>query len=146
MMIEIDDSVYIDLPVDRVFEFTTDVKNNTRWQSDVLLSEQISDGPVGEGATCRLVNRFMGLKFDVRGTVYEYVPGRVCAYQFSSDAIEAISRFIYQPLNGGTQFITQGRIELKGIKFAGVLARRKARKQVRCDLQKLKALLENGGH
>ena len=143
-MINIEESVTIARPVERVFTFATDFENNTRWQTNVILTEQTSEGPLGEGTTYRLVNRFMGKHFDSNGIISEYIPNQICSYRFVSGPVGGSSSFIFEPVNGGTRFITKGAIELKNFKSVGILARHKARRQVRNDLQKLKRILENG--
>ena len=143
-MIDIDESVTIASPVEKVFSFATDLKNNSRWQTDVILTEQISEGPLGEGTTYRLVNRFMGKHFDSKGVISEFVPNQICSYRFVSGPVGGESSYIFEPVNGGTRFITSGAIELKLFRSIGFLARRKALRQVRNDLQRLKNILENG--
>ena len=143
-MINIEESVTIARPVESVFTFATDFQNNTRWQTNVILTEQTSEGPLGEGTTYRLVNRFMGKHFDSNGVISEYIPNQICSYRFVSGPVGGNSSFIFEPVNGGTLFITKGAIKLKNFKSIGFLARHKARRQVRNDLQKLKRILENG--
>jgi len=143
-MIDIEDSVIIHQPVEKVFAFATNLENNSCWQSDVILSEQTSEGPFGRGATYRLVNRFMGQFFDSEGIISEYIPNELCTYCFTEGPVAGESRFIFEALNGGTRFLTRSNIELKNMKMLGFLVKRKARHQVRNDLQKLKKILENG--
>ncbi len=143
-MIDIEESVTIARPVERVFAFATDFQHNRRWQTDVILTEQTSEGPMGEGTTYRLVNRFMGKQFDSAGVISEYVPNQICSYRFVSGPVGGESSFIFEPVNDGTRFITRGFIELKIFKTVGLLTRRRARRQVRNDLQTLKKILENG--
>lgn len=143
-MIDIKESVIIARPVERVFAFATDLQNNSRWQTDVILTEQTSEGPMGEGTTYRLVNRFMGKNFDSVGVISEFVPNQICSYRFLSGPVGGESSFIFEPVNGGTHFMTQGAIELKNLKSVGFLARNRARRQVRNDLLTLKRILENG--
>ncbi|MFY9706239.1 MAG: SRPBCC family protein [Desulfobacterales bacterium] len=143
-MIDIEDSVIIKQPVGKVFAFATNLENNMRWQSDVILSEQTSEGPFGQGATYRLVNRFMGQFFDSEGIISEYVPNEICTYCFTAGPVAGESRFIFEAVHGGTRFLTRSNIELKNLKMLGFLVKRKARHQVRNDLQKLKKILENG--
>ena len=143
-MIDIEDSVIIHQPVEKVFAFATNLENNSCWQSDVILSEQTSEGPFGRGATYRLVNRFMGQFFDSEGIISEYVPNALCTFCFTAGPVAGESRFIFEALDGGTRFLTRSNIELKNMKMLGFLVKRKARHQVRNDLQKLKKILENG--
>lgn len=142
-MINIEDSIYIDRPVKQVFSYATDLDKNRHWQSDVLHTELTSKGPFGQGATYRLVNHFMGQRLEIEGVVSEFVPNRRCTYQVLSGPIRGKNSFVFEPVNGGTWFTTRGLLELKTLKMAGFLVRRKARQQVRNDLQKLKHILEN---
>ncbi len=143
-MIDIEDSVTIRQPVDRVFAYTTNLENNVCWQTNVILTEQTSAGPFGPGATYRVVNHFMGQHFDSEGIVAEYLPNRICTYRFTAGPVAGESRFIFEAVNGGTRFVTRSSIELKNLKMLGFVVKRKARHQVRNDLQKLKKILEKG--
>jgi uncharacterized protein YndB with AHSA1/START domain len=144
-MIDIDETVYIDLPIEKVFEFTTDLNNNIRWQTDVSVAEQTSDGPLGLGATYRCVNRFLGQRLETEGYVSRFEPHRVCTFRFTSGGVGGESSFLFEPVNGGTRVTTRARLNLEKYKLAGFLLNYKAKKQVRTDLLKLKTLLENGG-
>lgn len=144
-MIDIDESVYIDTPIDKVFEFTTDLNNNVRWQTDVSVAELTSEGPLGLGATYRCVNRFLGQRFETEGFISRYEPHRVCSFRFTSGGVDGESSFLFESVNGGTQFTTRAKLKLNRYKLAGILLKYKAKQQVRADLVKLKNLLENGG-
>lgn len=144
-MIAIEEDVTIARPVDGVFAFVTDIRNNPLWQTDVILSEKTSEGPWGEGTTYRLVNRFMGRRLDSTGIISQYIPNRICSYRFVSGSVDGESSFIFEPVSGGTRLITRGVIGLKFLNSVEFLARRRARRQVRNDLLKLKEILENGG-
>lgn len=143
-MIDIEDSVIINQPVGKVFAFVTNLENNVSWQTNVILSEQTSEGPFGRGATYRVVNRFMGQFFDSEGIISEYVPNEICTYRFTAGMVAGESRFIFEAVHGGTRFLTRSNIEIKNLKMLGFVVKLKARHQVRNDLQKLKKILENG--
>ena len=142
-MIDIEDSVVIEQPVDRVFEFTTDLNNNAKWQSDIVVAEQTSEGRFGLGATYRCINRFLGKEIESEGVISDFEPDRICSFQFTSDSVSGESSYVFQPVNGYTKFTTVGRIKLNHFKLAGLLVKRKAKQQVRKDLEKLKKVLEN---
>lgn len=144
-MIEIKDSVYINQPVKKVFEFTTNLSNNAKWQTDIVVAEQTSPGPFGLGATYRCVNRFLGRRFESEGIISEFEPNKLCSFKFTSGSVSGESSYLFRSKNGSTQITTLGHLTLNNYKLAGFLVKRKARQQVRDDLQKLKRLLENGG-
>lgn len=59
-----------DQPVERVFDFLADVRNERRWNPDALSIDKLSDGPVGPGSTFR--GEFRGLgPMTIRITGYE---------------------------------------------------------------------------
>ena len=141
-MIEIEDSVIIKKPVDRVFKFTTDLTNNAKWQSEILVAEQTSDGQFGLGATYRCVNRFLGKRIESEGVISDFEPDKICSFRFSSGSVSGESSYLFHPVNGYTKFTTVGSIKLNNFKLAALLVKRKARQQVRNDLKKLKQVLE----
>jgi uncharacterized membrane protein len=144
-MIDIDESVYIDRPIDTVFDYTTDLSNNIHWQTDVSAAEQTSAGPWGLGATYRCVNRFLGQRFETEGFIARYEPRRLCTFRFTAGGVDGESSFLFESVNGGTRFTARARLKLEKFKLAGFLVKYKAKQQVRSDLVRLKTLLENGG-
>jgi uncharacterized membrane protein len=143
-MIQLKESVFIRQPVGRVFEYVTDPGNNALWQSGILETTITSEGSFGIGSTYRCVNRFLGVRFESAGEIVEYEPNRICSYLFTSGSVSGETRFTFESQNKGTLLTTSGRLTLKHLKLAGFLVNRKARHQVRADLQKLKTIMENG--
>ena len=143
-MIHIQESVFIRQPVERVFEYVTDLNNNAAWQSGILETAITSKGAIGVGSTYRCVNRFLGVRFESAGEIVEYEPNRICTYLFISGSVFGQSRFTFESRDAGTLFTTSGTLKLKHLKLAGFLVNRKARPQARHDLLKLKNIMENG--
>ena len=144
-MIKLEDNVIIHQSPDKVFAFTTDIKNNPKWQSDILEIEQITVGTFGPGSTYRCVNLFMGQRFESEATVSEYIPAQKCSYQITAGSINGQNSFIYEPVNGSTKFTTRVRIRLGFLALAGRVFKRAAKEQIKKDLNRLKNILENGG-
>lgn len=143
-MIKLEDNVIIHQSPETVFAYTTDIKNNPSWQTDILEIEQISEGSFGPGAIYRCVNRFMGQCFETEATVSEYIPTQRCSYKINAGSISGENSFIYEPVNGGgTKFTTRARLQLGLYAFAGRLFKRKAKEQIKKDLNTLKSILEN---
>ena len=144
-MIKLEDNVIIHQSPDKVFAFTTDIKNNPRWQSDILEIEQITHGTFGRGSAYRCVNIFMGQRFESEATVSEYIPTQKCSYQIKAGSINAENSFIYEPINGSTKFTTRINLRLGFLSLAAGLFKRTAKEQIKNDLNRLKNILENGG-
>ena len=64
-------SVVIARPVEEVFAFVTDARNNPQWQasSGLRRTEQIPEEPVGVGTRITEVWRFMGIESESVGAV-----------------------------------------------------------------------------
>ena len=144
-MFEFENSVIIYQPVEKVFNFATELNNNPKWQSDIIAVEQVSDGLFGQGATCRLVNRFLGQRYESEFVISDYQPHHKCSYQFLSGPVIGQSSFIFETVNGNgcTKFTTKGQLKLAQFKLASFLVKRKANQQIRDDMKRLKRILEN---
>jgi uncharacterized membrane protein len=143
-MVEFEESVIIHQPVKQVFSFATDINNNAKWQTDIIETVKTSEGPFGLGSSYFCVNMFMGQRFETETIVSEYIPDQKCAYQFKSGSISGENNFVFEPVNDGTKFTTYARVKLGLFSLAGRLFKRKAREQIKKDLNTLKLILENG--
>lgn len=137
-------SVFIKQPVARVFEFVTNMGNNRKWQTGVLEVEPTSPGSLTLGATYRCVNKFMGQRIETEGTVIDFLPLKICSFKITSGSVTGESSFIFEPVDGGTQFTTIGRLDLSFFKLAKIIVQHKARRQLKNDMHNLKTILENG--
>ena len=143
-MVEFEESVIIHQPVKQVFAFATDIDHNAKWQTEILETVQTSEGPFGLGSSYRCVNMFMGRRFESEAIVSEYIPDQKCTYKFKSGFISGENNFLFEPVNGGTKFTTCARVKLGLFSMAGRTFKRKAREQIKKDLNTLKLILENG--
>ena len=143
-MTRFETSIVIQQPIEKVFAFATNLDNNARWQTDVLETKQTSKGPFGRGATYYCANKFLGKRIETRGFIRDYEPDRYCFYKITSGDVTGETRFVFEPVDGGTRFTTSGEIDLGFFKLLRSVVARKARKQLENDLKKLKRILENG--
>ena len=139
-----ENSVIVNRPVNKVFEFITDLNNNPIWQTDILELAVTSVGRFGLGSTYRCVNRFMGKRIETEGLITEYVPDRACSFQIKSGSINGKSNFFFEALNGATKFTATADLNLKSFKLGEVIVKRKIYKQLKKDMLQLKSVLENG--
>ena len=141
---EFENSVTIDQPVQRVFEYVTDFSNNAAWQSDILEMVPTSKEAFGQGATYRCVNRFMGKAIETDWLVTDYEPARRCCIRITSGIVTGWSILDFESVDGGTRFTTSGVLDLTHFKLAGFLVKRKVNQQLKNDMHNLKEMLENG--
>ena len=82
-----ENSIVINQPVEQVFEFVTDPRNNAKWQTDILELEMTSENHFGLGATYRCVNRFMGRRIESENEITDYAPGKACCIRITNGVL-----------------------------------------------------------
>jgi len=141
-MIHLEESVWINLPVSTVFDFTTDIRNNASWQTGIVDIIPTS-GSIGDlGASFRCVNLFLGVRLETEFVVETVQPREKCVYRAMNGQLTGRNTFLYESIDGGTIFTTHGMIQLGMIRLAEPFLRPMVRSQVRNDLQNLKRILE----
>ena len=139
-----ENSVIINQPVCKVFDFVTNLKNNAKWQTDIIKMEMTSEGRFELGSTYRCVNRFMGKRIETEGVITDYVPDQTCSFRISSDSVTGESNFFFEAVNGATKFTTSADLDLGFFKLGKIIVRRQIYKQLKHDMLQLKKILENG--
>ena len=139
-----ENSVLIKQPLQQVFEYVTDFNNNSAWQTDILEMVPTSEKTFGQGTTYRCVNRFMGKAIETNWLITEFEPLRRCSISITSRIVTGNSSLDFESLDEGTRLTTAGVLDLTHFKLAGFLVKRKINQQLRNDMLKLKAVLENG--
>ena len=140
-----ENSVVINQPIGRVFEFITNVSNNAKWQTDILELEMTSAGRLGIGSTYRCINRFMGKRLETEGVITEFVPDKNCSIRITAGDVRGVNSFLFNTVNGGTSVTAVGELDMSLFKLAKLLVKRKINQQLKKDMLKLKHILENGG-
>jgi carbon monoxide dehydrogenase subunit G len=139
-----ENSVDIDQPVEKVFEFVTDPRNNAKWQTDILELEMISGNHSGLGATYRCVNRFMGKRIETENEIIDYAPGKSCCVRITNGVLTGKCSMFFKALKDGTKFTASGELDLRYFKLLKMIAARKINQQINQDMLRLKYILENG--
>ena len=139
-----ENSVIINQPVNKVFNFVTNLNNNTQWQTDILELEMTSEGRFELGSTYRCVNRFMGLRIETEGVITDYVPDQTCSFRITSGSVTGESNFYFEAVDGATKFTTAANLDLRYFKMGKIFVKRKIDKQLKNDMLRLKRILGNG--
>ncbi len=137
--------ILIERPVDVVLDFITDISSFTQWTGSAVEAVQTSEGPVGVGTTCRIVNRSMGKTMEHEFEVTEYDPGRRYAVSSTSGPFPMTMTYTVEQVNQATRLRVVTEADPGGIlALAGPLMGRMVRKQFESDHRNLKRLLESG--
>lgn len=142
-MIKFEKSIFINRPQQEVFDFMSNFENDAQWQSGLVSTKRISDGPIGVGSTWRQASKFLGreIEFDIEMISYD-PPHQVGGKSISGPfPVESTSKFEAQ--DGGTLLTITGQGEIGGFfKMAEGLVMKQFEKQFESDLAALKKLLE----
>jgi len=143
-MMKFENSVTINRSVNKVFDFVTDFKNNTQWQTGILELEMTSEGRFDLGSTYRCVNRFMGQRIETEGVITSYVPDRICSFRIMSGSVTGETNFFFEAADGATKLTATANLDLGYFKMGKIFVKRKIDKQLKNDMLQLKKILENG--
>ena len=146
-MTRIERSIVIERPVDEVWQFVHDYKNDPLWQTTLRESRQLTDGPVGVGTQVREVRQFLGLKVELAWEVTEYEPPARSSIRGISGPVPLSGSYVLEPQNGVTRFTVLGELDAHGLfRLAEPVFARMTSRELETNLGHLKDLLEaNGG-
>lgn len=114
-MIDVVRSITIDRPVEQVFAYVTDLRNEPAWHTDVLEAQQTSDGPIGVGTTYRIrVKPSMGVSEGVQ-EVIRFEPNRIQVLRGDMGRLRPTITNLVEPADGGTKYTRRIQIEASGL-------------------------------
>jgi carbon monoxide dehydrogenase subunit G len=142
-MTKIERSIVIGRPIDEVWEFVHDIPNDRLWQTTLVESEQLTEGPMGVGTRVREVRQFLGLRIELAWEVTEFEPKTTSAIKGVSGPIPLSGRYRLEPVDAGTRFTVSGELDAHGLfKLAEPVFARMTRRELEANLGHLKDLLE----
>lgn len=140
-MLEFENTIQIDRPIEVVFAFLADFENVPKWNYFVQEVRKTSAGPVGVGATYHQVRKTDEQDFRVT----EYEPYQRLVVETSPQASPKFRRrFTLQGEGSGTLILDEWELDTGKPAIIERLAAGKVRSGVRDNLGKLKQLLETG--
>jgi uncharacterized protein YndB with AHSA1/START domain len=141
----IEKTIVIERPLEQVWGYIADLRNDPRWCDKVVSVEQVTgDGP-GPNATYRVVHRPVRLKKpkELAVTVEEFDPPRRMRMRDEDDDSVFNVAYDLEPAGEGTRLTQRDQIEWKIPKFQRPIARRMVSRDIEHQLFDLKRLLES---
>jgi uncharacterized membrane protein len=140
----VEESIEVDRPVQDVFHYVSDVANYPEWMAHVLEVQKDSPGPPKQGDRFTVTIKSIGRRFE---TPYERVscdPERVCTDRAVGGPVRNQRwHSAFQEVPGGTRLVRAVDAEMGGVlRLLEPLQKWSAGRQLRKDLQTLKAVLE----
>ena len=142
-MTKVERTLVIHQPVEKVFAYVTNPRNNPKWQPDILESRVIPDEPTQIGTRVTDVRSILGRKLELTTEVIEFEPNKMMRVKSASGPIPLSGRITFEPVDGGTRVNFLAEAEPTGFfKMAERMFSGAWRKGVEDSLNRLKELLE----
>lgn len=143
---KVEQVVSINLPVEEIFAYMSNLENLADWSGAVISARKISSEEMLVGTTVRCTIRVLGRWFDSTYEIIECVPGRYLTIKSIAGVAPSLICYRFEPLKGGgTNVSLEEIIHFTGgfLGFAEIVITRVINRQIANDLQTLKDLLEN---
>jgi uncharacterized membrane protein len=146
-VIRVEESVEINRPVEEVFSYSSNPENFPQWAATVkeVRQDVPERGPLREGGRFTATQKALGRRFEASFEVIDYEPNRRYAHRGTEEhPVPVTMVFAYEPLSSeGTRFTPRIEAEPGGFfGLVGPVLERVIRRQMRTNLETLKALLE----
>lgn len=136
-------SIVIARPVEVVFDFVADMRNEPRYNHEVSSVELLSEGPIGAGSRFRAVTEARGRPLEMNVELTEFERPAKVASVMHSDVIDVAGAMTFWPVSEGTRLQWSWDTRLKGwLRLLGPVIGRHGRRREERIWASLKAYLE----
>ena len=143
--IDVTASTTIAAPRDEVARYVMDHRNDPIWIGGISESELMGERPLVEGSRVRRVASFMGKRIEYVNEVVLLEPGTTLEMRSVKSPFPMVVTYAFEEGEGGTRTSVRVQGDPSALyRLAGSLMSRKVRKNVQADLDRLKAILEEG--
>ena len=143
-MIEVESSVLINQPIEKVFEFVTTPENDSQWYIGIESRDHTPGEPAGVGSTSQSEIRFMGVPVTVEWEVTGYDPPKMIQVKTIKGPVSVEAGYTFEAVaEGQTKVSVMGKADVSGIfSLADPLVERMAQRQWDASFENLKDVLE----
>lgn len=142
-MTAIHHTITIDRPVEEVWDYVLDTRNDPVWITNVIDVGRGGDEPVAIGLEIEETYKFLGKRVPMTMKVTEHEPPRRSAIEFVGGPVPGRGTYEFEPVDGGTRFTMSLETDAHGFfKLAEPVFARMARRDVVASLGNLKDILE----
>jgi len=146
MATKVENTIVINRPVETVYTYLADVRNNLKWQVGILETRVETDGPATVGTKVTDVRTFIGRKIEITYEIVEMVPNKLLSLKSISGPFPFKGTTTLESLDGGTRVTTAFEMEATGFfKLAEGLVTSGLKKDLESSFAKLKEILEAQG-
>jgi uncharacterized protein YndB with AHSA1/START domain len=142
-MIKHEVTIHLNKPVEQVFAFLTDTSQLSTWQSNLIKSEQLTEGPLRKGSRFREIRRINNKETEIQGEITALEPNKRLETKTATKP-QAMVSYSLDPEQGGTRLsykfalVTSGLMRLLEPMIASSI-----KKDTEADFETLRRILEN---
>jgi uncharacterized protein YndB with AHSA1/START domain len=142
-MSRIQREIVINRPVDEVFDFMADGRNEPQYNPHMLRAEQISAGPIGRGTQFRTEVTTRGRSMEMAYEITAYERPQRLALRTIKAVVDVQSTETFDPVPGGTRLRLLWEVEPRGVfKLMTPLLARMMGRRLDTVLANIKCVLE----
>jgi uncharacterized membrane protein len=142
-MSKIERSIVIERPLEEVWDFVQDTSKDAMWQTTLVESQVLTEGPRRVGTQVQEVRRFLGVQIPMTLELTEFEPRHRSSLRAVSGGIPLSGSYLLEPLDGGTKLTVTGQLEAHRLfKLAEQVFARMTSRELEASLGHLKDLLE----
>jgi dehydrogenase/reductase SDR family protein 12 len=101
-------------PLKEAFAFVSDFANAERWDPGVKESRREDDGPLGIGATYRLVVTFRNTSLPMTYRIVEFQPPWRVVLRGEGSTIKAVDEISFEPVGERTRITYRAELRMRG--------------------------------
>lgn len=114
-MAHVEGEIIINRPVEEVFDFVADERNEPRYNPQMLRAEQTSAGPIGRGTRFRAESKTMGRMAEMTIEFTAYERPRRLASSTRLSAMDIQGTLTFDPVPQGTRMRWSWELEPRGM-------------------------------
>jgi len=142
-MIQHEVTIHLNKPVEQVFAFLLDTSKLATWQSNLIKSEQLTEGPLHTGSRFREVRRINNKEEEIEGEIIALEPNSRLETRTVTKP-QAIVSYSLAPEQGGTRLQYKFVLVTSGLmRLLEPVIRSSIKKGTEADFETLKHVLEN---
>lgn len=113
-MIQHEVTIHLNQPVEQVFAFITDTSKLSTWQSNLIKSEPLTEGPLRTGSRFREVRRINNKEENIEAEITRLEPNKRLETKTLTKP-QAMVSYVLDPEPGGTRLKYKFTLETSGV-------------------------------
>jgi len=142
-MIQHEVTIHLKKPVEQVFAFITDTSKLSTWQSNLIKSEQLTEGPLRTGSRFREVRRINNKEEQIEAEITTLETNKRLETKTVTRP-QAMVSYVLDPEQGGTRLKYKFTLETSGLmRLMEPVIAKSIKEGSEEDFETLKRILEN---